>query len=640
MKIFAPERLPIRTRVLIYVIAIIGSFIILLGLISETILNIQFEDLGRIHITRDIELVHKLIKEETERLSQLNRDWGAWDETYEFIQNRNSKYKERNLIPENFSTMDIELIIYFGLNGDVVYGVRFDQEQNEISPPDEGLIKRILENLYNENLRQYLISGVITILDKEPYIISAESILTSTHKGPLKGWLVMGRRLNLKPIMDLTNLLIEVHTADSTKFCLLNFNPEEHILAITSASKDTLSAIHKFYDILNGQMIDVKVAEENGIVKQGKRVVIYITLLVLVFGIIIIILAAAKINTLILKPLSEISQQLKGIDLEKVGNKITLHSASAEFNELASVFNGMLTTISRQKEQILESEEKYRDLVENAAVGILIDDVDGNVVYFNDKFSRLFGYKQNEFAKLKPEDYIFPEDLKIIREYHRRRISGEDAPSRYEIRGIHKNKKLINLEVYTILLKKNGKIIGTRNYIMDITERKRVEDHLSYQSMTDELTGLLNRRGFKSLAQHQIELAKKIKKGFYLFYCDLNDMKKINDRFGHNTGDKALRDIANILRSSFRKTDIIARVGGDEFIILAPEAMPESLNVMLNRLNANIDKYNLSSNSFKISLSIGYVYFNPDDARTLEQIMEAADKMMYQEKIRFKNKGG
>jgi diguanylate cyclase (GGDEF)-like protein/PAS domain S-box-containing protein len=640
MKIFAPERLPIRTRVLIYVIAIIGSFIILLGLISETILNIQFENLGRIHITRDIELVHKLIKEETERLSQLNRDWGAWDETYEFIQNRNSKYKERNLIPENFSTMDIELIIYFGLNGDVVYGVRFDQEQNEISPPDEGLIKRILENLYNENLRQYLISGVITILDKEPYIISAESILTSTHKGPLKGWLVMGRRLNLKPIMDLTNLLIEVHTADSTKFCLLNFNPEEHILAITSASKDTLSAIHKFYDILNGQMIDVKVAEENGIVKQGKRVVIYITLLVLVFGIIIIILAAAKINTLILKPLSEITQQLKGIDLEKVGNKITLHSASAEFNELASVFNGMLTTISRQKEQILESEEKYRDLVENAAVGILIDDVDGNVVYFNDKFSRLFGYKQNEFAKLKPEDYIFPEDLKIIREYHRRRISGEDAPSRYEIRGIHKNKKLINLEVYTILLKKNGKIIGTRNYIMDITERKRVEDHLSYQSMTDELTGLLNRRGFKSLAQHQIELAKKIKKGFYLFYCDLNDMKKINDRFGHNTGDKALRDIANILRSSFRKTDIIARVGGDEFIILAPEAMPESLNVMLNRLNANIDKYNLSSNSFKISLSIGYVYFNPDDARTLEQIMEAADKMMYQEKIRFKNKGG
>jgi diguanylate cyclase (GGDEF)-like protein/PAS domain S-box-containing protein len=640
MKIFAPERLRIRTRVLIYVIAIIGSFIILLGLISETILNIQFENLGRIHITRDIELVHKLIKEETERLSQLNRDWGAWDETYEFIQNRNSKYKERNLIPENFSTMDIELIIYFGLNGDVVYGVRFDQEQNEISPPDEGLIKRILENLYNENLRQYLISGVITILDKEPYIISAESILTSTHKGPLKGWLVMGRRLNLKPIMDLTNLLIEVHTADSTKFCLLNFNPEEHILAITSASKDTLSAIHKFYDILNGQMIDVKVAEENGIVKQGKRVVIYITLLVLVFGIIIIILAAAKINTLILKPLSEISQQLKGIDLEKVGNKITLHSASAEFNELASVFNGMLTTISRQKEQILESEEKYRDLVENAAVGILIDDVDGNVVYFNDKFSRLFGYKQNEFAKLKPEDYIFPEDLKIIREYHRRRISGEDAPSRYEIRGIHKNKKLINLEVYTILLKKNGKIIGTRNYIMDITERKRVEDHLSYQSMTDELTGLLNRRGFKSLAQHQIQLAKKIKKGFYLFYCDLNDMKKINDRFGHNTGDKALRDIANILRSSFRKTDIIARVGGDEFIILAPEAMPESLNVMLNRLNANIDKYNLSSNSFKISLSIGYVYFNPDDARTLEQIMEAADKMMYQEKIRFKNKGG
>jgi len=637
MKVFNLKKLRIKVKVLLYIITIIGSFILILGLISETILNIQFQNLSKRHIIRDIELVHKLLEAEIERLAQLNRDWGAWDETYEFIQDRNSKYIKRNLIPENFTTMDLELIIYFDLNGNVVYAGKYDPEKMEILPLEETLIKRVSENLYNYNLRPYLNAGTITIFNNQPYIISAESILTSTHQGPLKGWLVMGRRLNLKPLIDLTNLLIDIQPSDSAKICALNFNPDEHILSIASTYNDTLCATHKFYDVLSEQMIDVNIAEENEIVKQGKKVGIYIILLVIIFGLVIIIMASAKINSLILKPLNEISRQLKTIDLERVENKIILHNASAEFNELVSAFNNMLMTINRQKEQILQSEEKYRDLVENAEVGILIDDVDGNVVYFNEKLARLFGYKINEFTKLKPEDYILPEDLKLIRETHRRRISGEDAPSRYEIRGIHKNKKLINLEVHTILLKKDGKIIGTRNYITDITERKNVEDRLSAQSMTDELTGLLNRRGFKSLAQHQVELAKKIKKGFYLFYCDLNDMKKINDRFGHNMGDKALKETAEILRSSFRKTDIIARVGGDEFVILAPEAIPESINVMLNRLNNNIDKQNLSNNSCKISLSIGYAYFNPDDSKTLDEIIEIADKMMYQEKIKLKN---
>jgi PAS domain S-box-containing protein len=440
-------------------------------------------------------------------------------------------------------------------------------------------------------------------------------------KGPLKGWLVMGRRLNLEPIMALTNLLIDVHTSDSAKICALNFNSDEHILSIASTHNDTISATHKFYDVLNEQMIDVNIAEENEIVKQEKKVVIYIILLVIGFGIVIIILASARINHLILKPLSEISQQLKGIDLERIENKMTLHSASVEFNELVNAFNNMLMTIKRQKEQILESEEKYRDLVENAEVGILIDDIDGNVVYFNEKLAKLFGYKIKEFAKLRPIDYIFPEDLKLIREYHRCRISGEDTPARYEIRGIQKNKKIINIEVYTILLKREGKIIGTRNYIMDITDRKNVEEQLSIQLITDELTGFLNRRGFKSLAQHQIELAKKIKKGFYLFYCDLNGMKKINDRFGHIMGDKALKETANILRSSFRKTDTIARVGGDEFIILAPEAIPERVFIEQGTMNMpSVLKEPLATGAVISESCQKYRFFLPKYFRILRSI--------------------
>ncbi len=623
---------------MLYIILSIGFLILIFTIISETLLKAQFQDLSQRHIIRDIELVHKLLSAENDRLAQLNKDWGAWDETYEFIQGKDPDYKKRNLIPETFVTLDLGFIIYFDLKGNVVYAGKYEPETGNILPLNQETVRKITDNLYNDILRQYLNKGTIAPFENQPYVLSAESILTSTHKGPLMGWLVMGRKLNLKAIMELTNLWIYVKPIDSTRICAYDFNPEEHTVSINTSKGDTLSASHKFYDVLNEQMIMVNIAEKNEILRQGKRVSKYIIFLVITFGLIIIASSSVFLNNAILQPLIELSKQFKKIDLDRIENKIALSETSAEFNTLAENINNMLMTIKKQKQEILEKELRYRDLVENAEVGILVDDLAGNVVYFNEKLAGLFGYKLNEFARLKPEDYIHPEDLKLIREYHRRRLNEEEAPARYEIKGIGKNKRFIDLEVHTVLLKKDGKIIGTRNYIMDITERKKAEEQLNIQSMTDELTGLLNRRGFKSFAQHQLELAKKIKKGFYLFYCDLNDMKKINDKFGHYTGDWVLKELSNILKNSFRKTDIIARVGGDEFIVLAPEAIPESLNVMLNRLNANIDKFNVSNNSHKISLSIGYAYFNPDESKTLDEIIEIADKKMYEEKIKLKNK--
>ncbi|MEO0156505.1 MAG: diguanylate cyclase, partial [candidate division WOR-3 bacterium] len=262
----------------------------------------------------------------------------------------------------------------------------------------------------------------------------------------------------------------------------------------------------------------------------------------------------------------------------------------------------------------------------------------GNVVYFNDKLAHIFGYTAEEFRKLKIEDYIHSESLKIIRTYHQQRIKGEEMPKLYEIKGIHKQGYIVNLEVNTLVIKKDGRIAGTRNYIIDITERKKIEEKLSIESMTDELTGLFNRRGFHSLATHQVNLSKKTGKGFYIFYCDLNNMKQLNDRFGHNTGDIMLKQVANLLKNSFRKSDIISRVGGDEFVVLASEAQPESIDVMLNRLRTNIEKFNETKQYPHISLSIGYAYFNPNDSKTLDDIINIADKMMYEEKLKFKQK--
>lgn len=273
-------------------------------------------------------------------------------------------------------------------------------------------------------------------------------------------------------------------------------------------------------------------------------------------------------------------------------------------------------------------------MVEHAEVGILVDNVEGNIVYFNDRFCQMLGYQRKEFSKMKPEDYICHEDLKLIREYHRRRINSEETPMVYEFRGFHKNGYVVYFEVHTTLLNRDNKILGTRNYIWNIDESKRVEFELKAQSLNDELTGLLNLRGFLVHGQQQIGLARKTGSGFYLIFGDLNGLKKINDTYGHFTGDRAIIEMGMILKHSFRKSDIIARVGGDEFVIIATEAHPDSLDIIVNRLIVNIQKFNKGNNMPDLSLSIGSVYFDPHNfTGGLEDLIKIVDADMYRDKM-------
>lgn len=128
---------------------------------------------------------------------------------------------------------------------------------------------------------------------------------------------------------------------------------------------------------------------------------------------------------------------------------------------------------------------------------------------------------------------------------------------------------------YTVRpLSGNGKQEGAVMAFRDITRQKQMEEALRAESVTDDLTGLYNRRGFMTLARQQVLIADRIGERLMLFYADLDDMKAINDRFGHLEGDRALKEVGSMLKVTFRESDIIARIGGDEFAVLATGTGP------------------------------------------------------------------
>lgn len=163
-------------------------------------------------------------------------------------------------------------------------------------------------------------------------------------------------------------------------------------------------------------------------------------------------------------------------------------------------------------------------------------------------------------------------------------------------------------------------------------ERHRTKEKYQRITLIDELTGLYNRRGFYYLARQHIKLVNRSKGDLLLILADLDNMKFINDNFGHLEGDAALRTIAKILKKTFRSTDILSRLDGDEFTVIAFGASEQAAEVIKDRLQRNLNAYNHKNGHYHLSLSMGVAKYNPREDMTLEDLVAQADKNLYDDK--------
>jgi diguanylate cyclase (GGDEF)-like protein len=164
-------------------------------------------------------------------------------------------------------------------------------------------------------------------------------------------------------------------------------------------------------------------------------------------------------------------------------------------------------------------------------------------------------------------------------------------------------------------------------------ERHQMQSELRSLSLTDELTGLYNRRGFSTLAAQHLKLARRTGQSFLIVFADLDDLKHINDTYGHAEGDAVLIATANLLRKSFRESDIVARYGGDEFLILVTDASYENKAQIYKRINRHVEEINAGSQvNCYFSLSLGVVAYEPSQELNLEKLVAEADKALYMDK--------
>ena len=295
-----------------------------------------------------------------------------------------------------------------------------------------------------------------------------------------------------------------------------------------------------------------------------------------------------------------------------------------------------ITDRKQAEEVVIKSRHFYLSLIDELPNPIRRTDVDAQSDYFNKAWLEFTGrpisqeignawsegvHTEDRERLMKTQSDSFEHRAPYVTEYRLRHRSGEYRWM------VEYGRPIRDLD---------GSFSGYISSCYDVQDRKAFEEKLHSLSTTDDLTGILNRRGFFSLAQQQIKVANRTQIGFLLLYVDLDGLKKINDVLGHPEGDRALVETASILREIFRKSDIIGRLGGDEFAVLALERtkdVEEEEQAILKRIQESVETRNAQpGRRYALSLSAGVNTYDPERPCSLDEFISRADSIMYEEK--------
>jgi diguanylate cyclase (GGDEF)-like protein/PAS domain S-box-containing protein len=313
-----------------------------------------------------------------------------------------------------------------------------------------------------------------------------------------------------------------------------------------------------------------------------------------------------------------------------------------------------LASIAIEKEiaasEIRESEQRYRLVVESSNDGIGVTQ-DAKLKFVNPALQSLVGYSEKEILNSPFVNFIQPDDQALVKSNYQKRIKGEAAQQRYQLRLLKKDGGIVWVEMSGVKIDWEGRP-ATLNFISDISERKQMEDQVQQLAFFDPLTNLPNRRLLDDRITQAMAASKRNNLYCALMFLDLDNFKPLNDTYGHDVGDLLLIEAANRLKGCIREVDTVARFGGDEFVVMLCEldndriaATGRARNIAEKILSTLSAPYLLTVNTgdklgkiveHHCTASIGFtVFVNHEGSR--EEILKHADNAMYQAKTAGRN---
>lgn len=288
----------------------------------------------------------------------------------------------------------------------------------------------------------------------------------------------------------------------------------------------------------------------------------------------------------------------------------------------------------RKKAQDLleESQKSFNSLTDHAREGVVVVQ-NKRLVYVNPSICKMTGYDKDSLLGLESFlPLIAPEAREAMVANHLKRLAGKASPERYESKFLKRDGTIYPIELTGVLLNWNGSP-ATLNIISDISERKETEESMRFLAHHDSLTGLPNRYLLMERLEQALSQARRSEQPLGVLFIDLNGFKQVNDTHGHDVGDMLLNKVADRLQGLLRESDTLARMGGDEFVILLPQVDGKAgVETLITRIDSAFQTpFDLGHLTIESRPSVGFSLF-PESGESTEELLRVADQQMYHDK--------
>ncbi|PKM67627.1 MAG: hypothetical protein CVU95_05975 [Firmicutes bacterium HGW-Firmicutes-2] len=388
------------------------------------------------------------------------------------------------------------------------------------------------------------------------------------------------------------------------------FSEDSGFIRYKIDGKDRLAFYHRLEE---ADWIIVSAIDASEVLGPIVRTVSYIMLALVLLAIVLGLGQVKVYERRFVKPITALRDHISDITS---GHKIrTEHPYIYSNNELANIagkIEEMAETSLRKKN------DELRLILDATSDGILVLDLEGNIIHTNEKYSKF-------------KDHLLK--IQVDQPYNYEQLFRREET--FEV--LHINGKMV-LEQYTCPVFNNGDLKGQLWRYRDITEKFRAEEDLKWLATTDSLTGLWNRRYFLERGEIEVEAVLRTGLPLSLLYIDIDFFKSINDSFGHRIGDEVLLYIGMTLKSQVRNMDVVARLGGEEFCVLAPNTSLQSANLLAEKLRRFFETniYQQEEKKVHFTISVGVATYT-EDIGSIEDLLVAADAACYQAKNQGRN---
>ena len=514
-------------------------------LILHTVMQDKINILEDKYIIENVERTKKEIFKEIEVLDTIVMDWAVWDNSYQFMIDKNPEYIKANLSEDTLNNLKINIMLFIDNKGNLVHGEGYDLQKKESVPIDEALLKYIKDHsLLQNNDVKYRKSGIVTLNGKDLILLSICPILTSAGEGPINGYIVLGANFTEKKIADIGEELsseIKLTFLKDFEYDQKIFDLKDDKIQIDAVSDQKIIG-RAFLDDIDGKHLLLLSIEKNrdinNIGEAGIKATLWLLLgLFFLFAIIITVI----LDRGILLRFQELSNDIRKIGEGKdLSVRLKRQNIDDELTDVSNEINGMLGALERSQLFLSKSESALKKAIE----------------------------------KLQDE----------------------------------------------------------------VLEHEKTQEQIKYIAYHDTLTGLPNRNLLNELLVHSITLAERNNKCMAVLFLDIDGFKMINDSKGHGMGDQILQEVAERLLKTLRKSDVIARHGGDEFIVIIEELDNCSgVELIANKIiNCFQEPFHLENQDYFLTTSVGVAVY-PADGQTPDMLIKNADIAMYKAKENGKN---